>query len=99
MNKEPGADDLFGLCPVCKKEPNIRHIGHERWACCEEHKVCWWVGRSILDAWNPSLWEANRRILNQYEEVEPFYWPVQMHVLTFGSKCATRCILTVNERN
>jgi hypothetical protein len=89
-NETKRPDDYFGLCPICdtKRPPNRRDVGRLQYMCCDEHKVRWCIGENILTpqmrdiaeedgyeaavSWN----EEQKRLLDTYEKVEPFYWPM-----------------------
>lgn len=72
------ADDYFGLCPHCHREPEYVNVCKENYAICSDHKVFWWIGHGIFSSWQEETeedWQRNTELLKGCERVEPFYWP------------------------
>ncbi len=70
-------DDPFGGCPICGGSDLYHNVGREHWVTCETHKTRWHIGSNLFSHWREepeSQWEANRRKLLGYREVDPIFF-------------------------
>lgn len=76
--QEPGGDNLFGVCPICRRYDGSLNIGSEHWFYCSKHKVKWLVGSNLFASWrheDEDEWQRNAAKLRDFDEVEPGLLP------------------------
>jgi hypothetical protein len=64
----------FGGCPECGDLTMMRDVGRNHFACCDQHKTYWWVGRNLFSTWHAQTEQqaqAHTRLLDTYREVKP----------------------------
>jgi hypothetical protein len=92
----------FGCCPMCGKAGTCRHVWRSHWMCCDEHKICWFVGGNILSSWRELTAEEhedNAHVLSGYQEVEPVTPPEPSQVLQLKAdahNCFAKALPTKN---
>lgn len=70
----------FGVCPECLNAGEWLNIGRAHWKACHWHRVKWCFGENLASSWkleNDEKWAANRSLIADYEEVEPFRFIMQ----------------------
>jgi hypothetical protein len=68
-------DNLFGVCPICRKQNGSMFAGRVNWIVCHAHRVKWTIGSNVLSGWRDLTEEemlAAVAKLATYREVEPF---------------------------
>jgi hypothetical protein len=71
-------DDWMGLCPKCRKQPDILNVERNHYGVCHKHKVAWLVGINLFSSWqkeNEITWRLNAELLDNYRRVEPYHHP------------------------
>jgi len=67
----------FGACPICGKISNAHTDYKVHWGYCERHRVRWSTGYGLISVPdefnNEAFYEANRAMLDEFDEVEPWY--------------------------
>ena len=78
-NREPATtDEYFGGCPFCSKCEGTPNLGRDHWHYCETRRVKWFVGSNLFSGWRDEdleTWLQNRRILEEFNQVEPSTMP------------------------
>ncbi len=68
-------DDWMGLCPRCRKPPEILNVERNHYGVCHKHKVAWLVGINLFSSWQQEdeiKWRLNAELLDNYRRVEPY---------------------------
>jgi hypothetical protein len=82
--KEPATVTInayWGLCPKCWAEGVVKdvewvNIYKAHFCYCGKHKVYWRIGENLLSSWRyeaQELWDKNRAMLEQCQEVSPLH--------------------------
>ena len=68
-------DDYEGGCPKCGNM-EVANVGRNHYGFCRDHKAAWCIGSNLYDSWrheDEKIWDANKRLLADYEMVEPVH--------------------------
>ncbi len=68
-------DDRLGLCPKCRKPPDILNVERNQYGVCHKHKVAWLVGTNQFSSWQQEdeiKWRLNAELLDNYRRVKPY---------------------------
>jgi hypothetical protein len=68
-------DDWMGLCPKCRKPPDILNVERNHYGVCHSHKVAWFVGKDLFSNWQQEdkiKWRINAELLDNYRRVKPY---------------------------
>ena len=67
-------EDLFGVCPQCRRVDGYLNIDRGHRGYCERHRVTWFIGANLFADWRweqEDTWRKNHAKLAAYAEVEP----------------------------
>ena len=70
------SDGYFGVCPICRDDGMVLNVHHDHWMVCPTHSVCWPIGSNLFSSWQEETeedWTRNRKVLESYQVVEPWY--------------------------
>ena len=65
-----GVFDTQFLCPKCGDNDGYLNVGEDHWFVCHAHRVKWLVGDDRFSFPEQDDWEANRKLLEGYEEIQ-----------------------------